>query len=274
MTSGTTRWRSASSGKLENLPKRVKAYIDPEAELLLPAVDDDPPELVQNLRIFADNEPGEKLNLRNLDISVVKDDDPDPTKSPLVLIAEGNILGLPELVMGTIHMPVSEEDQAALPDDDPLKFDKPAFDIVATPPLDEVDVQVRNFVAPDVMPPVAPARDGATPDQSISFQQRGDFFKAVAKIKDVAGRWVPHRPQRPRPGDGDAAHPGRLRHPRSGRPEASDPRLRRPAHRRQGRQPHPRLRRRPARRRAARHRRLLPRRAPAHHAGRRAARAG
>ena len=163
------------SGKLENLPQRVKVYVDPEAELFQPAEGDDPPELVQNLRIQADNPPGEKLDLRNLDISVVKDD--DPTKEPLVLVAEGDILGLPERIDGTIHMP----------DEDPAAFDKPAFDIVASPPLDTVDVQVRNFVAPDPLPPVAAPRNGASVDQSITFQQRGDAFKADVLIHDVAG---------------------------------------------------------------------------------------
>jgi hypothetical protein len=173
------------SGKLENLPERVKAYIDPEAELLVPGEEGEPASLVKNLRIFADNPPGEKLNLRNLDISAVKDD--DPTQAPLILVAEGSILGLPERIDGTIHMPISQEEQDALPEDDPLKYDKPAFDIVASPPLDTVDLQVRNFVAPDPLPPVAAARNGVVPDQTITFLQRGDDFKADVLIHDVAG---------------------------------------------------------------------------------------
>jgi hypothetical protein len=169
-------------GTLENLPSRVKAFIDPEAKLFLPNSTD----LVKNLKVQTNNtNPANKMNLRDLDISVVKDDDPD--KAPLVLVAEGDILGLPSSVVGTIHMPVSQEEQDKLPKTDPLKYDKPAFDIVATPPLDTVDVEVRNFIAPDLMPPVAAPRNGQTFDQQIVFQQRGDFFKALVDIRNVAG---------------------------------------------------------------------------------------
>jgi hypothetical protein len=136
-------------GKLENLPSRVKAFIDPEAPLFDPG--SDPPELAQNLRVETNNaDPTKKMNLRNIKISVVKDDKLKPAT-------------------------------------DPSRFDKPAFDITASPKLDTVDMFVQNFVAPNPLPPVAGTRNGAVPDQTVSFRQRGDFFRADVLVKDVRG---------------------------------------------------------------------------------------
>jgi hypothetical protein len=101
---------------------------------------------------------------------------------PKVLVAEGQILNLPNVVTGTLDLPKDDDD----PD---TPEDAPTVKITASPPIGQVDATVRNFITPDPFIDPVPARSTgfAAPDQEITFRQLGASFKAEAHIKDVAG---------------------------------------------------------------------------------------
>lgn len=155
-----------AGGRIENLPTRARFRYDPTVTK-------------DNLLV----ETNSSINLKNLSLSSVegvrKSDEPlNPLFNvivPKVLVAEGEVNGLPKQVKGTLDMPKDTDDA-------------PTVDIQADPPVGQVKVTARNFIAPD--PFIKPVPDRATgfptpPTQTVFFRQLGEMFKAEANIGNV-----------------------------------------------------------------------------------------
>ncbi|MGI8685069.1 MAG: hypothetical protein ACR2MO_08295 [Acidimicrobiales bacterium] len=154
-----------AAGRIENLPTKARFRYDPTVK-------------VDNLLVETDT----SINLKKLALSSVEgvrksDDAASPDFAvivPKVLVAEGEINGLPKQVKGTLDLPKD-------------KADGPTVEIRANPPVGEVKVTARNFIAPD--PFIKPVPNRATafpaPTQTVFFRQQGDLFKAEANIKSV-----------------------------------------------------------------------------------------
>lgn len=148
-----------AGGKLENLPTEVDVFFDPNQSQ-------------DNLKVVTSAT--EKMNFRDLAFSTVKPSTDRPGKSDAI-IATGNVLGLPRSIVGTVDLPTGNDDA-------------PSVDVTANPPLDHVDVQVRNYVAPDPLPDTVPTRAGVpSATQLFAVYQRDDLFKAFADVNDFKG---------------------------------------------------------------------------------------
>ena len=179
----TTQSAVCAEGRIENVPNRLSLEYDADA----PSDN------------FVLDSTGEKqLNLTGLKVSSVTRDEPTAADPPgtaaraQVLVATGEVLGLPRRVEGTLKTPAPDR-----PDDPVL------VDLVGTPSLvGEINATVRNFVAPDPIPAMPAQRQGLTDPKAVvadgkpvgdwaSFIQRGDAFKAdlhVSSIKRVGFR--------------------------------------------------------------------------------------
>ncbi len=153
-------------GKLLNLPTNVNLFYDPT---------------IKADNLLVDTEGDETMDFTDLEFSSVSrsdnetPDDPDDDKAD-ILIATGDIIGLPQHVDGSLDMPADDEDA-------------PSVEVNADPPLGTVDLFVRNFIAPDPVIVGMPAQRAglADPTQEVSYFQRGDSFKAEAHIGNVKG---------------------------------------------------------------------------------------
>lgn len=87
-----------------------------------------------------------------------------------VLIATGTITGLPRDVTGTLDLPAT-------------------VDVRASPPLDKVNLSVRNFVGPDPLPQTTPGTRSGVPaaNQNVTFLQRGEHFRANIDVGGLTG---------------------------------------------------------------------------------------
>lgn len=154
------------SGKLLNLPDGVNLFLDPE--------ETDPTK--QNLVFTSTGD--EQMDITDLALSSVKPD-PDQADGVDVIVAEGQLLDLPQKVTGNLHLPSGPDDA-------------PSVDIDAGPGsslLGSADFMFQNFIAPDPLPTAAPAQRAglAAPDQYFNVWQRGDALRGVAHIEDVDG---------------------------------------------------------------------------------------
>ncbi|MEX0875645.1 MAG: hypothetical protein WD646_00860 [Actinomycetota bacterium] len=153
-------------GKLLNLPTNVEVFYDPT---------------IKTDNLLVETEGDETMDFTDLEFSSVSrsdnetPEDPDDDKAD-ILIATGQVLGLPKHVDGSLDMPADDEDA-------------PSVEVNADPPLKTVDLIVRNFIAPDpVVLGMPEQRDGLEdPAHEVSYFQRGDSFKAEAHIGDVKG---------------------------------------------------------------------------------------
>lgn len=179
----TTQAAICAQGRVNNVPNRFTLEYDAAA-----ASDN-----------FVLDSTGEKqLSLTDLKVASVTRDEPTADDPPgtaaraQVLVATGEVLGLPRRVEGTLRTPSPDR-----PDDPVL------IDLTGTPLLvDQINAQVRNFIAPDPIPDMPAQRQGLTDPKAIggdgqpvgdwaSFVQRGDAFKAdvhVSSIKRVGFR--------------------------------------------------------------------------------------
>ena len=179
--SDTTQASVCAQGRINNVPNRMTLAYDADA-----ATDN-----------FVLDGTGEKqLSFTDLKVAAVTRDEPTADDPPgtaaraQVLVATGEILGLPKRVEGTLKTPAPGR-----PDDPVL------IDLTGTPLLvDQINASVRNFIAPDPIPDMPAQRQGLADPKAIggdgkpagdwaSFIQRGDAFKAdvhVSSIKRVS----------------------------------------------------------------------------------------
>jgi hypothetical protein len=163
------------SGRVEDLPTQAFFRYDPTVK-------------TDNFEIRTNSE----INVRDLVLSSVEgvrksDDETSPDYNvivPKILLARGQVLGLPNVVTGTLDLPKKV-------DEDSDVEEAPTVDITADPPIQEVQLTtVQNFIAPDPFIQAIPTRTVSgfgTPIQFATFRQRGASFKATATIRDVAG---------------------------------------------------------------------------------------
>lgn len=145
---------------IENVPTKVFLDYDPE---------------VSSDNFVLDTEGAEQMDITDVVVSSVTRDESVVPARGKVLIAEGQILDIPKRVAGTLLTPAPDKPN------DPI-----LVDMEATPPLGSIDVAVRNFIAPDPIPDMAPQRAGLpAPDDWVSFIQRGDAFKGEVHISSV-----------------------------------------------------------------------------------------
>ncbi|MGH2726751.1 MAG: hypothetical protein ACRDKS_07215, partial [Actinomycetota bacterium] len=165
------------SGRIENLPTKVDFRYDPT---------------LADQQLKLDTEGDEKVNLKDLRFSLVKrakDADGNFVAVPDVIVADGQVIGLPRDVVGTFKLPASIQVRADPPGDPEAM-------------IDQIDATVRNFIVPDPMPTSEPARtvrpgltilptDDAIQKVVIFGRKDTDtdrlLFKATAHITDVLG---------------------------------------------------------------------------------------
>lgn len=171
------------SGTISNLPTHAQLTYDPAAG-------------DKNLRFEHDGGVGSGgVDLNDVLLTSVSGDtddqnfpetpetDADDAHVASVLVAEGSLTGLPELIVGDLVLPGTVELRSVDPDDPDLQD--------AGTPIEAVSLQVRNFIAPDPMDDEAPAQraDGGTPlpapNQELLVFQRDDLFKAIVEVTDL-----------------------------------------------------------------------------------------
>lgn len=147
-----------ATATLENIPTRVSMDYDPTSS---------------QDNFVVDTAGDKQLNLKGLSVSSVSRD--DSTGLAKVLLAEGQVLGIPKKLAGTLKTPAPDR-----PDDPVL------VDLTATPALGSIDATVRNFIAPNPIPGMAAQRNGLpAPTDTASFIQRGDAFQGELHISGV-----------------------------------------------------------------------------------------
>lgn len=177
INAGRTQAAICAEGRVENVPNRLTLEYDADA----PSDN------------FVLDSTGEKqLNLTGLKVASVTRDEPTAADPPgtaaraQVLVATGEVLGLPRRVEGTLKTPAPDR-----PNDPVL------IDLEGTPSLvDQINATVRNFIAPDPIPAMPAQRQGLTDPKAIgvdgkpvgdwaSFIQRGDAFKADVHVSSI-----------------------------------------------------------------------------------------
>ena len=142
---------------LVNLPKTVDLRFDPQAS-------------GDNFELVTTGNAA--LDVNDLTFAHVEPKTADAPRD--VVIASGQILGVPKDIRGRIAKPT---DGADLPD----------VDVRATSAVTDVLLSYQNFVAPDPLPKTAPAvRTGVTsPDDYVHVFQRGDAVRANVHVGDL-----------------------------------------------------------------------------------------
>ncbi|HET7488736.1 MAG TPA: hypothetical protein VFJ85_12465 [Acidimicrobiales bacterium] len=166
-----TQMAVCAQGRVENVPNRLTLDYDQAAP-------------TDN---FVLDSTGEKrLNLTGLRLSsVTRSETPNQPARASVLVATGQVLGLPYRVEGTLHTPAPGK-----PDDPVL------IDLKGTPSLvDQIDANVRNFIAPDPIPSMPAQRQGLADPKALvggkpvgdwaSFIQRGDAFEGDLHVSSI-----------------------------------------------------------------------------------------
>jgi hypothetical protein len=167
------------TGTLENLPSTAGILFDSRVAGT-PVNPGDPPLPDHNLKIVTTRAQGDTvaMNIKGIELAYVAHDD----KKPKVILATGEIIGLPKSVIGDIDTP------------DTIAF-------TADPPLASVSATVQNFIGPDPLPKDIPdarcSHDASSAlcnlpvpaaAEQASFVERGSLFRGtVTNITDVEG---------------------------------------------------------------------------------------
>ena len=152
---GSTRPANCVAGRLVNLPTSVDLMYDPDRA-------------ANNLWLAQERSGGApaSTDLTDFSLSSIKQDDEGKQDA---LIVDGSVLGLPNLVTGSIHSP------------EPDTSDELSFDIHAEPSMGALDLTARNSTATDSLGLTVPDRLGlGTP--SVYALMRGTQFVAHAAV--------------------------------------------------------------------------------------------